>query len=307
MPVPSRLAFPAMLLGSLCLAFGPWLVRLADVGAVQSAFWRMAIAMGPLFVAGWWVSGRRAGAMLGAPSGRGRALLLTGLAGAAFAIDLAVWHLGIKRTTLANAALLSNAASFLLPLWGIVALRQRPGRKALLAMAVAAGGTLLLLGRSADLSARHLAGDLLCLGAALFYTAYLIIIDRLRGRMATPPLLALATIAGAITLLPVALLAPGGFWPNDWTPILLLPLGSQVIGQGLVVFAVGHLRPLVVGLTLFVQPAVGGLIGALRFGETPGALELAGAALVVAALVLVRLPERRTVALAQPLAGPPAA
>ena len=32
MPRPHRLAFPALLLGNAALAFGPWLVRLSDVG-----------------------------------------------------------------------------------------------------------------------------------------------------------------------------------------------------------------------------------------------------------------------------------
>ena len=288
-----RLAFPAMLAGSVALAFGPWLVRLADTGPVQSAFWRMALAALPIALLARFAAPAAAGAR---PAGTaGRVWPLAALAGLCFAADLAFWHLGIVRTTLANAALLSNAASFLLPLWGIVVLRHRPSPAALAAIGCALLGTLLLVGRSADVSARHLAGDLACLAAAVLYTGYLLVIDRLRGRVAALPLLALATLAGALWLLPAALVWPGRFWPGDWTPVLLLALGSQVVGQGLVVFAIGHLRPLVVGLTLLVQPAIAATIGALRFGEVPGPPEIAGAALVVAALVLVRWPARGVV------------
>src|SRR6185437_8102746 len=42
---PHPLAFPALLLGNVVLAFGPWLVRLSDVGAVAVGFWRLAIAL----------------------------------------------------------------------------------------------------------------------------------------------------------------------------------------------------------------------------------------------------------------------
>jgi drug/metabolite transporter (DMT)-like permease len=273
-----------MLVGSTCLAFGPWLVRLADVAPVASAFWRVALAVLPLMLLagvgrtplkglGWGVAGACA------------------LAALCFAADLGVWHLGIERTTLANAALLSNAASFLLPLFGYLSTRTLPGRYAVLALTCAAAGTALLLGRSADVSARHLTGDLLCLGAAIFYTGYLIFVDRARRHLAPFTLLALSTLVAAAALLPVALAGGGPFWPIDWTPVLLLALGSQVVGQGLVVYAVGHLRPLVVGLALLVQPAIAATIGALRFGEIPGVAEIAGAALVVAALLLVRLPE----------------
>ena len=42
---PHPLAFPALLLGNIALAFGPWLVRLADVGPVAAGFWRLALAL----------------------------------------------------------------------------------------------------------------------------------------------------------------------------------------------------------------------------------------------------------------------
>ena len=288
---PPRLAFPAMLAGSMALAFGPWLVRLADVAPAASAFWRMAIAIVPLLILARLVAGSTARLTHNLDR---RAIALAALAGVFFAADLVLWHFGIVRTTLANSTLLSNAASFLLPLWGFVILRQRPGRKALAAIGLALAGTLLLVGASASVSQAHVIGDLLCLGAALLYTAYLLTIDRVRDTVAALPLLVLSTVAAALALFPLAVTS-GAFWPGDWTPLLLLALGSQVIGQGLVVYAVGHLTPLVIGLTLLVQPAISATIGALRFGETPGPAEITGALLVVAALVLVRLPETRAV------------
>lgn len=68
-------------------------------------------------------------------------------------------------------------------------------------------------------------------------------------------------------LLPVALSTEAAFWPRDWTPLLLLALGSQVIGQGLVIHAMGHLPPIVVGLGLLTQPIVGAAIGWLFYAE----------------------------------------
>jgi len=282
---PGRWAFPAMITGSACLAFGPWLVRLADVAPLASAFWRQGLAV-PFLLA---LALRAPAARSFSAAGRG-GLGLAALAGLAFAADLGVWHLGIMRTTLANATLLANAATFLLPLYGLLVLGQRLARPQWWALATAAAGVALLLGRSADMSATHLAGDLLCLAAAVFYTIYLVAIEKLRGRLEAFPALALATLASALALLPLAL--GSAFWPTNWTPVLALAIGSQVIGQGLIVYAVRHLSPLVVGLTLLVQPAISALIGALRFGEVPGPVELLGAGLVVAALVVARLPAR---------------
>lgn len=288
-PSGGRWAFPAMITGSACLAFGPWLVRLADVGPLASAFWRQALAVPFLLVLAIVVGRRQRQAAFG---GSTLGLVgLTALAGVAFAADLSVWHLGIMRTTLANATLLANAATFLLPLYGLVVLGQRLTRPQWWALAAAAVGVALLLGRSAELSSRHFAGDLLCLAAAVFYTVYLIAIERVRGTLQAMPALALATLVSALALAPLA--ASSMFWPQDWTPVLGLAIGSQVVGQGLIVYAVRHLSPLVVGLTLLVQPAISAFIGAVRFGEVPGPLELIGAALVVAALLIARLPSRR--------------
>ncbi len=283
-----RWAFPAMIAGSACLAFGPWLVRLADVGPLASAFWRQALAVPFLIALAFVGSGGGRAAFSGSNA---RLIGLAVLAGAAFAADLSVWHLGILRTTLANATLLANGATFLLPLYGLIVLRQRLTQPQWWALASAALGVALLLGRSAEVSARHFAGDLLCLAAALFYTVYLVAIEKVRGTLAAMPALALATLASAVALAPLA--ASGAFWPTDWRPILGLAIGSQVVGQGLIVYAVRHLSPLIVGLCLLVQPSISAIIGAVRFGEVPGPMELVGAALVVAALVIARLPGRR--------------
>ena len=152
-PVSGRLAFPAMITGSACLAFGPWLVRLADVGPLASAFWRQALAVPFLFGLAL-LFGRRADAPSAFAGNSTRLLALAALAGVAFAADLSVWHLGILRTTLANATLLANAATFLLPLYGLLVLGQRLTRPQWWALASAAAGVTLLLGRSAELSPR---------------------------------------------------------------------------------------------------------------------------------------------------------
>ncbi len=282
-----RLAFPAMLTGSAALAFGPWLVRLADVPPFASAFWRLAIAVPALALLA--VIARRRSDAPG-PAVPARAVLtVVALAGVFFAIDLALWHLGIKRTTLANATLMGNSASFILPVYGFVVARAWPGRAAA-ALLCASTGIALLLGRSADVSATHLTGDLLCLGAGAFYALYFIAVDRVRAGVAPMTLLAVATAVGAAALLPVVV--GGTLVPHDWTPLILLALGSQVIGQGLIIFAAGYLPPLVIGLTLLVQPAISAMIGSLRFGEALAPVDLGGMALVALALVMVRLPGR---------------
>lgn len=279
----ARLAFAALVLANVFLAAGPWMVRLADVGPVASGFWRLALAVP--FLA--WMAWRQ---QRGRPPADRRLVALIAIGGLFFAADLAAWHEGILRTKLANATLFGNFASFLFAIYGFVLLRALPGRVQALALLLAAAGTALLLGSSLELAPRNFSGDLLAILAGIFYTFYLIAVDRARRTMAPFPVLAIATAAGAVPLLLFALALGEQVLPGDWRPVLLLSLGSQVIGQGLLVYAMGHLSPIVVGLGLLTQPVVAALIGWLAYGERLSAGDWIGAGLVCAALVLIRLP-----------------
>jgi drug/metabolite transporter (DMT)-like permease len=222
-----------------------------------------------------------------------RTLIVTILVGGFFfAADLAAWHAGILQTKLANATLFGNASSFLFPIYGFLLLRQWPSSIQGGALLLAAVGTALLLGSSSELSASHLGGDLLALLAGVFYTFYLIAIDRARRTLAPMPVLALSTIAGTLPLLLFALALGETVMPRDWAPLVLLSLGSQVFGQGLLVYAIGHQRPLVVGLVFLTQPIVTAVIGWMVYGERLAAVEFAGAALICIAIVLIRIPAR---------------
>lgn len=288
-PRSSALPVAAVIVANIFLATGPLFVRLADTGPVAAAFWRIALAV-PVLLAAARLSGERP---FGAPRVLWAVLALSGLV---FALDLGSWHLGILGTTLANATLFGNSATLIYPLYGFLVLRAWPSRMQGFALALAAAGGALLLGRSAELSPQNLAGDLLCLLAGVFYAAYFILMARVRAAMAPLSALALSTLASVLPLLALALALGEAIVPGDWTPLVLLTLCSQLIGQGLMIYALGHLTPLVVGLALLIQPIVAAAIGWMWFGEALAPADLVGAALIAAALVLVRRPERAPLA-----------
>lgn len=276
----SRRAIAAVIAANVALAFGPWFVRLADTGPVAAAFWRIALALPVLLVAAWWTDRRAFGR-----SGSVLVPLLIG--GIAFAVDLGAWHIGILRTTLANATLFGNCAVLIFPIYGFVAMRRWPTRAQGAALLLAAVGGVLLLGRSAELSSRHLAGDLFCVLAGVLYAVYFIAMRRVRQTMAPVPALALSSVASVLPLLLLAMALGETILPTRWGPLLALALVSQIAGQGLMIYALGHLSPLVVGLALLVQPLVGATIGWAAYGERLTMLDAVGAMLVAAALALV--------------------
>ena len=116
--------------------------------------------------------------------------------------------------------------------------------------------------------------------------------ERARTQLQPLPLLLLATLFGAPMLLAISLGLGEQIWPRDWTPLIIFALSSQVLGQGLLIYSIGTLPPLVVGLALLTQPVVAATVGWLAYGETLSATDIAGAMAIAAALVLVRLPDR---------------
>lgn len=280
-----RFAFPAVLIGSSALAFGPWLVRLSGTGPVAAGFWRLALALPFLFAIA---------AMTRQPvhwPGRKLALLVA-FAAFFFAADLAAWHVGIHMTKLGNATLFGNLSSFAFAAWGLWLVRRWPSPVQAAALGLAAIGAALLMGSSFELSPRNFTGDLLSLLAGLLYTGYLIAVQKGRDSLKPMPLLFLSSAFGAAMLLPVALALGEQIVPADWTFVLLLALASQVIGQGLLVYGIGHVSPLIVGLVLLTQPAISAFVGWTAYGEKLQPIDWVGAAAIAAALVLVRLPQR---------------
>lgn len=278
-------AFPALLVGSTALAIGPWMVRVADTGPVAAGFWRLALALPVLFVVA-----RVAGQPVHWPS-RGLTTIVA-LGAFFFAADLAAWHAAIHMTKLGNATLFGNTSSFVFAVWGMWQARRLPSSLQGTALLLAAAGAALLMSSSFELSARNLHGDVLALIAGLLYAGYLIAVQRGRDDLAPLPLLFLSSAFGAAMLLPLALMLGERVLPTDWTPLLLLALSSQVFGQGLLVYAIGKLSPLVVGLTLLTQPAVSALVGWLVYRETLSPMDWIGTLAIAGALVLVRLPDR---------------
>jgi len=278
-------AFAALLVGSCALAFGPWLVRLSEVGPVAAGFWRLSLALPFLFAIA---------AVSGQPVHwpRPRLVRLVAFGAFFFAADLAAWHAGIHLTKLGNATLFGNISSFAFAGWGLWLLRKWPSRLQGAALLLAALGAGLLMGSSAELSARNVRGDLLALSAGLLYAGYLIAVERARGELQPLPLLFLSSAFGAAMLLPLSLALGETLFPHNWLYVFALALGSQVLGQGLLVYAIGALPPLVVGLTLLTQPVISAFVGWTVYGENVSVLDGLGAAAIAAALLIVRLPER---------------
>lgn len=290
----------ALLLGATCIGIAPVWVRWSEVGAVATAFHRLALAL-PLLV--FWTArdtdtptasgaARRSGAFA-APEGT---LLLWALAGGTcFALDLAAWHLAIQRTSVANATLLANFAPIFVTLGAWFFLRERAQPRFFAAMGVALAGAWLLTGAHLRDDPGRLRGDGLALVTAVFYGGYQLCIARLRRDLGTGRSLFWSSLASTPVLGGIALLLGETVWPPSpraWMILVGLALTAQILGQGLITYGFAHLPAGFSSLTLLLQPLVAAAAGWWLFGEALSPAQMAGAAILLVGVFLARPPAR---------------
>lgn len=282
-------ALAALIGGVLLSGATPILVRSAETDPVATGFWRMALALPLLLLvpAGSAAETRR-------PTPRDLARVAIG--GAAYGADLAVWYWAIMLTSVVNAQLFAFSYPLWVALFAALALGHRLGLRSWGGVALSiSGAAAVILGRGAADGA-NLLGDGLALLAAGFYSVTLLIQSEARRRISTRAVLAVSSLAAALLLLPVALLAPGPFLPPDAGQWLLLAAFAVVAtaGQFLVVHALGRLPVTFAAVTGGLYVVVGAVLAWIVLGEALGLLQVAG---VAAVLLGIALAERRTTTL----------
>lgn len=281
----AALAFAALLLGAAAIAFAPIFVRLADTGPTASAFWRVALAMGPLWL--WvWMSPRGTAR---APSPLPWKMLV--IAGVCFAGDLGAWHISIMYTSVANSTLEANLAPIFVTLGAWLLFRQRVSRPFLIALAVTLGGAALLVGPNFALGGRALAGDALGVLTALFYAGYMLAIKTASDSASTARIMAITTTVSAIALLPYSLATAEVFLPQSatgWLVLAGLALIAHVAGQSLIAWGFSHLPAAFSSVSLLLQPVLAGIYAWVLLGEGMGPLQMAGGLVVLAGIYMAK-------------------
>jgi len=279
------LALGALLAGATCIALSPIWVRVSEVGPTASAFWRVALAVPALWLLVP-LAGRHS-----APRMLTHWKLLVA-AGVAFAGDLVFWHWSIKYTSVANSTLLANLASIFVTLAVWLFWRRRPSGVFLVGLFTALCGVGMLVRSSLDFSSTALLGDGLGVVTAIFYAWYLLTVKSLRDRGASVlMLMAGTTTLTALLLFPVALASGEALLPQSalgWWKLLGLALISHSAGQGLIAYALAHLRAAFSSVSLLFQPVMAALFAWMLLGEPLAALQMVGGIVVLAGIYLAR-------------------
>jgi len=287
-------ALVALLTGATAISFAAIFVRLSEVGPVATAFWRLALSLPVVWV---WMrlerrgrarAGDRAGAPRNARAAR-RPLLIAGLF---FAADLAIWHWSILYTSVANATLLANFAPVFVTLGAWLVFRRRVSVLFLAGLVTALVGATGVLGSSLSLDRAHVIGDGLGILTAVFYAGYILSVAELRAHTSTATIMTWAGAVSTVALFVIAVASGETMLPSSargWWVLIGLALVSQVVGQGLIAYALAHLPATFSSVGLMFQPACAALLAWLLLAEALGPMQAAGGAVVLAGVVMARM------------------
>lgn len=282
----------AALAGALAISFSGILFRVAHVSPSTGAVLRCLYAL-PILWPLAWLEQRR----FGPRPLKQRALAW--LAGVFFAVDLIMWHEGIEQVGAGLATVLGNTQVVLVGIVTWLIVGERPSRSALLAIPVVAVGVVLISGalEHGAYGSNPPLGALFGVLTGLAYTGFLIALREGNRDLRRPagPLFD-ATFAAAIGCAVIGV-AVGDL---DLTPslsatawLIVLALTSQFFGWLLISVSLPRLPAAHASVMLTFQPVCSVVFAALLLGESPSRLQLAGAACIVAGLVVASLRSQR--------------
>jgi drug/metabolite transporter (DMT)-like permease len=173
--------------------------------------------------------------------------------------------------------------------------RERASLRTAGALALASAGLVLVLAGAAA-GALDPLGTVLGLTAAVVYTGYILISDRVTARVGP---LALSTLVctGAATSLTLVGIAGGDLQPGSVSATGFLWLASiavvSTVGAIALFFAgLRRVGPSAASILSTLEPVVTVALAFVVFGESLGPAQLAGGALVLSAVVALRVPAR---------------
>ena len=280
-------AYAALVVGILCIAFSAIFVKFADVPGPVSAFYRILIA-GMVIIPWWWFRTRRPIS----PSD----ILLIAAGGLFFSLDLILWNTSLLLTSAATSTLLANNAPVWVGLASLVLFRERLPARFWLGLVIALAGMSFLVGLDAWRHLQFNRGDLLALGASVFYAAYLLITQHARTRVDTLTFMALSISANFFILLAVNFLFGmnlTGYTYKAWAALMGLGLITHVGGWLCINYALGHLRAAPVSVSLLGQAIVTALLSIPLLGEYLTGTQVIGGVLALTGIYLANQRRRQ--------------
>jgi drug/metabolite transporter (DMT)-like permease len=231
-------------------------------------------------------------------------LILALISGCFLALHFAAFISSLAYTTVASAVVLATSTPLWVALLAPIILKESLTRQLLTGMTLALlGSSVVGLGEACSwmeqqvicppatelLKNQSLFGNFLALFAAWMAVGYLLIGRRLRSKVTLVAYIFLVYGMAALILDLIMLLAgqtPLGYPPQTYLWFLMLALVPQLLGHSTYNWALGHLSATYVSIAVIGEPVGSTILAYFILKESPSALEIFGAILILAGIYL---------------------
>ncbi|MGW2840635.1 DMT family transporter [Streptomyces sp. NPDC001493] len=220
---------------------------------------------------------------------RGRDMGLLVLASIVSGLDLLANQWAVNYTTVANTAFLMNTSPVFVLLFAWLAFRERVALMKLAAVGIAVAGGVLVVAGGGDQAPGdlHALGDGLALTSAALYALFLLMTKSLRERIPTLVIMLTNSLVIMVMLAPVAVLTSDPLLPNSFSGYALIfgyALVSQLLGHGLMTYALRTVDPALASMSGLLRPVVAAVLAWLILDEGMDSLQFLGGAAMLLAL-----------------------
>jgi drug/metabolite transporter (DMT)-like permease len=282
----ARLALSIAAIAVFAWGFGPLLVRGIDASAGTIVFWRLWIAIPVMFTAAYLTGGRVSLPLL-------KAVFVPGVL---FGISMLVGFSSYQTTSIANATLIGALQPVLMLFIGPLLFGDRSSARQILLAIIALGGISTVVLGASHSSGASLHGDILAVVNLGLFTTYFIRMKQVRNKgVHSIALIAGVFCVAAFTVTPWVLLTSddlGAIHGADWLSILGMVVLSGLVGHGLMTWAQRHIDITLASLLMLGNPVISALGAWVVFSQQLGAIQIAGAVVVLASLGAIVLEVR---------------
>ncbi len=288
-----------LLLSAAGVAAAPILVRISEVSPTATLWLRMGIALLLLLTLPLGsghedtASSEPAQRRPPKPAALRLGIVLSGLL---FCADMLANHWAVRMTSVANAALLMNLTPVFVILIAYLFLRERQSMISITGAIAATAGALVLVGDSYTLGRDQLIGDGLALFSALLYATFMVLIKALRSWVSVTRLLKWHTGLSVVFLIPLLATGHSQVFPLTvvgWVIVIGLAVISQLIGHGLMAYAVKHVSAGISSMSTLIIPMLSTVMAWGFLGEPVEPHHVLGGCLVLAGIGLYALHDLR--------------
>lgn len=275
-------ALGLLILSGCLVGLGPVIAKSIAAPAVAIVLYRLALPIPILYIihkmqnAGATISQKRST----------RDKILMSLIGIFFALDLAAFYISLRYTSVTSATLLSNLSPIFIATYAII--KNRRMTKEIIWLCLSIIGLVLLCGVKENYAAGEVFGYASATAAAVFFSGYILLINKLGKSYSSAEIMLWSSIGGAICVLLICLLFKVNIQitaVNSIIYILLLAFGVQLIGQSLLTKAISIFPPAFSSLGILIDPVAAAFFSWLILSEPLSLTEMIGAVLILSGIL----------------------